>query len=164
MVFVDGTNLLYRLQTEKLKLNVPLSTILARHLGSRDVLRICLYTVPTHLKEGVAIHGDTLTNGVKVIFGDEVPRVGKEPKEKCVDALLVADLVYHAAVRNFDYALVVSTDTDFRYAIKRVEDFGCRTGAMSVCAPLPDRLREVCDDHYIVPREHLLEMKWAIEV
>jgi uncharacterized LabA/DUF88 family protein len=59
--------------------------------------------------------------------------------------MLVADLVYHAAVRNIDYAVLVSADTDFVRAIKRVEDFGCRTAVVGVCAEVPTRLKEATD-------------------
>jgi len=66
-------------------------------------------------------------------------------KEKAVDTSLVADLVYHAAVRNLDHALVVTADQDFSRAISRVEDFGCTT---TLCCPsdsIPTHLARVAD-------------------
>lgn len=76
--------------------------------------------------------------------------------------MLVADLVYHAAVKNYDYALVVSTDTDFVKALHRVEDFGCRTGVLGVCSDVPDRLRNVCDETKTLTKDVMLTNSWAV--
>jgi uncharacterized LabA/DUF88 family protein len=165
MIFIDGTNLFYRLRTEKLKLVKPLREILPSYTRSHQPQRILLYTVRQHLEDAVRIHGSEMIHpGVRIVEGDGILLSDGNVKEKGVDALLVADLVYHAAVRNLDYALLVSTDTDFRHAIRRVEDFGCRTGVMSVCAPIPDRLREACDDPITLSKHDMLNLHLAVEL
>lgn len=121
MVFVDGTNLFYRL--ESLKLIVPsFIALLKLCTGRRDLLRAYLYTIREHYEaKGVAIHGTDAFNQIRLVFGEGVPTNDGNVREKGVDALLVSDLIYHAAHKNIDYALVVSVDADFSRAIQRVE-------------------------------------------
>ena len=80
-----------------------------------------------------------------------------------LQAAIVADVVYHAAVKNYDYALVVSTDTDFVQAIKRVEDFGCRTGVLGVCSNIPPRLKEACDEANVLTEDQMIRNNWAVK-
>lgn len=155
MVFIDGTNLFHRLQGAKLRLNRSLPEVVSGYLGGRQIVRIYLYTIAEHLERASSVHGTLLTKGVRVVLGDGIPTGDGNTKEKGVDALLVADLVYHAAVKNYDYALLVSADTDFVHALHRVEDFGCRTGVLSLCAPVPPRLREVSDEAESVSADRL---------
>jgi uncharacterized LabA/DUF88 family protein len=122
-----------------------------------------LYTIEHHLTQAKQFHKDTITEGIRVVLGEGVPLKDGNVREKGVDALLVADLVYHAAVKNYDYALVVSTDTDFVQAIKRVEDFGCRTGVLGVCSNIPPRLKEVCDEANVLTEEQMLMRGWAVK-
>ena len=162
MVFIDGTNLFYRLASAKLKL-LSLSQVLKNFIGSRQIVRVYLYTSEPHYKKAVGIHGDSIVNGVRVVFGEAIPAPGGNFKEKGVDALLVADLVYHAAAKNCEYALVVSTDQDFAHALERVEDFGCRTAVLSFCSELPALLQQAADDVFIAERSDLLQWGWAEE-
>lgn len=161
MIFIDGTNLFYRLQDFKLRLAKNLADILSEYTNKRQVVRVYLYTIEEHFKKHKAIHGDCISTGIRVVYGEGVPTKDGNFKEKGVDALLVADLVYHAAVKNFDYALVVTTDTDFVQALRRVEDFGCRTGVLSICANLPDRLRGACDEPGVLEEKTMLANGWA---
>ncbi len=131
MVFIDGTNLFYRLNDVRLNLTESLAGIVTYYCEWRQIVRIYLYTVEQHLARAKQFHGKLITDDLRVVFGDGVPTKDGNIREKGVDALLVADLVYHAAVRNCNYALIVSADTDFVHAIRRVEDFGCRTGLLS---------------------------------
>jgi len=148
MFFIDGTNLFIRLRAAKLK--VPslaklFQLVADRHFGGREVVRMYLYTIESQKQTAVAWHGPEFLSGVRVVLGDGIPSSGGNVKEKGVDALLVADLIYHAAQKNCDFAVVVSIDTDFRFAIQRVEDFGCRTAVVSIASPIPDRLVGACD-------------------
>jgi uncharacterized LabA/DUF88 family protein len=161
MVFVDGTNLFHRLEGSKLALKQRLATILNNFINGRQVIRIYLYTIEAHLEKAKNIHGDHITDKIRIVYGEGVPTRDGNIKEKGVDALLVADLVYHAAMKNYDYALVVSTDTDFVQALRRVEDFGCRTSVLAFCSAVPDRLRDVCDDSQSISEELMISNKWA---
>jgi uncharacterized LabA/DUF88 family protein len=162
MLFIDGTNLFYRIESKGLV--VPqLSLIFDRFpiLGGRQLARIYLYTIQEHLDRAVQRHGDLFLSQIRVVLGHGVPTKDGNVKEKGVDALLVADLVYHAASRNVDYTVLVSTDTDFIHAIRRVEDFGCRTAVVGICADVPARLREHCDAHLMITAEQLEEARLA---
>ena len=106
MVFIDGTNLFHRLEAVKLSLTSPLPQMVSRFLGGRQVVRIYLYTlhsISSLLKVSTAAFLRTvyeLCSGMVFLSRMAIS------KKKGVDALLVADLVYDAAVKNCDYALV----------------------------------------------------------
>lgn len=108
------------------------------------------------------MHGDNWTQGLRVVLGEAVPQQDGNVKEKMVDALLVADLVYHAASKNYEYALLVSADTDFLRALTRVEDFGCRTGVLAICCELPQRLRDACDNWIILDADEMIRHGYSV--
>ena len=162
MVFIDGTNLFHRLASAKLKLS-SLGKLLRQFSQGRQIVRVYMYTTQPHYDEAKRIHGSVVVDALRVVFGDTVPSGGGNVKEKGVDALLVADLIYHAAAKNYDYAILVSTDQDFARALKRVEDFGCRTGVISICAQAPALLRESCDDLFEVNEKDMLSNGWAVQ-
>jgi uncharacterized LabA/DUF88 family protein len=161
MVFVDGTNLFNRLESAKLRLTINLVELTKLYLADRQLVRTYLYTVDQNLNKAKSVHGELVTKGVRVVLGDGIPTSDGNIKEKGVDALLVADLVYHAAVKNFDFALVVTLDTDFVHAIKRASDFGCRIGVLAICAQIPERLRTVADETIELSIEDMIRSDWA---
>jgi uncharacterized LabA/DUF88 family protein len=165
MIFIDGTNLFYRLEGAHLVVEQLAGVInsVSFAIGGRQISRIYLYTIKEHVDRALVRHGPKFFEGVRVVLGDSIPTAGGNVKEKAVDALLVADLIYHAASRNYDYAVLISTDTDFVHAIRRVEDFGCRTCVIAVCAEVPDRLARQSDQHFNVSREQLINTKIARE-
>jgi len=157
MIFIDGTNLFYRLQAAQLV--VPqfsgLFNTFSFVTGGRNLKRIYLYSTQPHVDAAKLRHGEKFLEGIRLVLGDSVPTSGPTPKEKGVDALLVADLVYHAASRNCDYAVLVSADTDFAHAVKRVEDFGCRTAVVGVCCEVPDRLKQSTDQTFLITADNI---------
>jgi uncharacterized LabA/DUF88 family protein len=161
MVFVDGTNLFYRLNAGRLKVG-DLKRIFERYLRRRQISRIYLYTVEQHLATAKAFHGEGFLDGIRVVLGEGIETADRNIKEKGVDALLVADLIYHAATRNCEYALVVTVDTDFVYTLRRAEDFGCGTGVLAICAEVPQRLRTACDEYFEVTADEMLKNGWAV--
>jgi uncharacterized LabA/DUF88 family protein len=163
MVFVDGTNFLNRLREANLRSHTIRALAEAAVLG-RELARIYFYTTSEKLERAKEIHGTTFTDGCRVVLGDSVPLGNGKFREKGVDALLVADLVYHAAQKNCTYAVVVSNDSDFAHAIKRVEDFGCNTGVVAIGVPAPERLQQACDDYHFVAAASMVEYQWASEV
>jgi uncharacterized LabA/DUF88 family protein len=165
MIFVDGTNLFYRLEAANLVIE-DLAAIFysfAFVSGGRQISRTYLYTIQEHLDRAFERHGANLTNKVRVVRGHGIRTRHGNVKEKAVDALLVADLIYHAASRNYDYAVLVSVDTDFVHAIRRVEDFGFRTSVIGICSEVPDRLIASSDDHFVISRDNLINAKLAKE-
>ena len=160
MVFIDGSNVL--LNARKYKLTIPnffkLGAAAARN---RQLTRVYFYTSKEKLEEAKLAHGNDCLAGCRVVLGDSVELQNGSFREKGVDALLVADLVYHAASKNFQYAVVISNDSDFGVALKRVEDFGCRTGLVSVMEKTPQRLIEACDDFMFWDTDHLQRMQLA---
>lgn len=160
MVFIDGTNLFHRLDALKL---VPTTFWgLTKHVaGGRDIVRIYLYTSKPPYDKAVAKYGEGPFDKIRVILGDAVATGDGNFKEKGVDALLVADLIYHAASKNCDFAILVSVDQDFAQALKRVEDFGCRTAVVSIAATTPDLLRQASDEVHEIDETALVKNNWA---
>jgi uncharacterized LabA/DUF88 family protein len=157
IIFVDGTSVFYRFEEMKLCVS-SFHDLFTRLLGGRSnprIMRICWYTIQEKYDRLVKIHGENCLDKVRVIFGSGVPSRGSEPKEKGVDALLVADLVYHAAAKNMDYAQLVAIDLDFVFAIRRVEDFGCRSAVIALGQQPPIELQRGCDHYRFVERDYL---------
>jgi uncharacterized LabA/DUF88 family protein len=164
MVFVDGTNLFHRLRSEKLHLRLGVQHLITKSLYDHrpGPFRIYCYTTQPEIERAHKEHGDNLLKNTRVVLGDSV-NTKKGPVEKGVDALLVADLIYHAATKNLDMALLVSVDTDFAHAIRRVEDFGARTKVAGYCVPaIPDRLVKAADYSYVVSADELIEARIAV--
>jgi len=161
MIFIDGTNLFCRLVDHKIILNTSLANIVSQFVDGRQIIRMYLYTNGYKLDEAKKVHGNYITDGIRIVFGEGIPLKDGNIREKGVDALLVADLVYHAAVKNYDYALLVSTDTDFVHALRRVEDFGCTTGVLGLCSELPERLSNAADQSKILTKEDLINNNWV---
>lgn len=165
MIFVDGTNLFHRLAAPKLRLKGGLSRFLAYQArgsaGTANIIRKYLYTSEPHLTKATEVHGIDAFDGIRVINGLAIPTKDGNFREKGVDALLVADLIYHAAAKNLTFAVIVSVDQDFAYAIKRVEDFGCRTSVLGVCAEVPEQLRTACDGFREVSGDQMIAGGYA---
>ena len=162
MAFVDGTNLFYRLRAEKLTV-ASLERVLSHLCLPRELVRAYVYTSQPHLDQALAIHGEPFLAGCRVVLGDAIPTGDGNFREKGVDALLVADLIYHTASRNCDVAFVLTHDTDFCYALRRAEDFGCRTAVVAVGVHAPERLRKSCDRYVLLTRQELVEHEYAKE-
>lgn len=153
-IFVDGTNLIMRLRATGIRVR-KLSEILNiyANMPHSNLKRIYFYTIPYHYQRAVEFHGAEFFDGIRIIYGTQLPEKDGNHREKGVDALLVADLIYHSASRNIDWAVLVSTDTDFEYAIKRVEDFGCQTALLSFGVEAPDKLKNSVDEYRFISSE-----------
>ena len=162
MVFIDGTNFLNRLREKNLRSGSVQSLAESVVLG-RELARTYFYTTAEKLEKAREVHGPQFPDGCRIVLGDSVPLANGKFREKGVDALLVADLVYHAAQKNCSYAVVVSNDSDFAHAIKRVEDFGCNTGVLAIVTPAVERVQGSCDDYHFVSAEAMVKHSWATE-
>lgn len=163
MVFVDGTNLIYRLAAAKVRLK-RFSELVRDACGGRQLVRAYLYTSQPHHDRALAVHGPDVFDDLRIVLGDAVPTGDGNFREKGVDALLVADLVYHAAVKNYDYAVVFTADTDFARGLKRVEDFGCRTAIVSLSAEPPALLVQCADEVTEMSAADLIEANYAEKI
>ena len=145
MVFIDGTNVLLTARDHNLL--IPNFYALGqRAVAPRQLIRVYVYSIEEQINTAKALHGSACFEKCRVVLGDSIQTPKGGVREKGVDALLVADLVFHAAMKNFDYGVVISKDSDFAVALKRVEDFGCRTGLVSLADRPPQRLIDACDD------------------
>lgn len=160
MVFIDGSNVFPDFSDAKIKIP-SFYKLAAMMIGSRQLTRVYIYTSQEKVVAAKQLHGKDCFASCRVVLGDSVPLVNGSYREKGVDALLVADLVYHAAMKNFQYAIVISNDSDFAVALKRVEDFGCRTGLVSLIKKAPQRLIDACDDFQFFTGDKLLDRNIA---
>jgi len=163
MVFVDGTNFLNRLRDGRMSCSSLLKLTSAVIIG-RQMARTYFYSTAEKLEKAKQIHGPAFLDRCRVVLGDTVSAGDGSIKEKGVDALLVADLVYHAAQKNCSYAVVISNDSDFAHALKRVEDFGCNTGVVAIGTPAVDRLKNACDNYRFVSFDEMKQQSWAIPI
>jgi uncharacterized LabA/DUF88 family protein len=122
---------------------------------------VYLYTSVEKLERAKTVHGERAFEKCRIVLGDSISTQSGAVREKGVDALLVADLVYHAASKNCQYAVVYSNDSDFIFAIRRVEDFGCKTSIIAVVSEAPERLSSACDEDVFLSKEFLLSSGWA---
>jgi uncharacterized LabA/DUF88 family protein len=160
MVFVDGSNLFPRLREAKLRVR-SFHDISKTACRGRNLHRVYLYTCQEKLDKAIEEHGEESFKGCRIVLGESVKLENGGHREKGVDALLVADLVYHAASRNCQFAAVLSNDLDFSVALKRVEDFGCRTGVLSLIHKAPDKLIKSCDDYFYLTAAELVSGNFA---
>lgn len=162
MVFIDGSNVFPNFREYGLKVS-SFANLGAMSIGSRQLTRTYLYTTREKLDAAKQFHGQECFEGCRIVLGDSVPLADGIIREKGVDALLVADLIYHAAMKNFNYAIVISNDSDFAVALKRVEDFGCRTGLVSVLKKASQRLIDACDDFTFLTDIQLLKKEIVVK-
>ena len=160
MAFIDGSNLFPRLREAKLKVS-SFNNIARQACRGRNLHRVYLYTCKEKLDKAIEEHGNEAFNECRIILGESVKLANGGHREKGVDALLVADLVYHAASRNCQFAVVLSNDLDFSVALKRVEDFGCRTGVLSLIDKAPEKLIRSCDDYVYLSAEQMITSNLA---
>lgn len=59
--------------------------------------------------------------GRRLLKKDRDPHDSWEPKEKCVDISVASNLVYHAALDDYDQAVVITGDKDFIPALNKVK-------------------------------------------
>jgi NYN domain len=154
--FVDGTNLIAELRNSRLTLP-SIFRLVSGSVSQMLVLRVYVYTTEEKADKAKTDFGAEFFAGCRLVYGDSVPTPKGEPREKGVDAQLVADLVYHAASRNADHMILVANDSDFRFAIKRVEDFGCTSEILWVIKEPNQRLRESADGATTRDREFLIK-------
>jgi uncharacterized LabA/DUF88 family protein len=158
-VFIDGSNLFNKLREANIQL-LNLYAIIKQVVSPRELVRAYLYTIEDKLQKALALHGPDFCKDIRVVHGISI-QTPKGVREKAVDAMLVADLVYHAAQKNCDFALVVAHDQDYVRALQRVEDFGCRTGVLALCEPAPQLLQEACDKYIFRDIQSLIQSNMA---
>ncbi|MEM7064092.1 MAG: NYN domain-containing protein [Cyanobacteria bacterium P01_B01_bin.77] len=156
MVFIDGTNFRYCINGAEIKIIKPIHWIGEMFLEGRQLIRTFFYTCEPHLAWFENEHEQDILQTSKVVLGFAIPTGGGNYSEKGVDVHLVSDMVYHAAMKNYDYALIVTTDQEFVPVIERVQDLGCQTGVLSLFRPVPRELQNMCDEAFSLSKEQLL--------
>ena len=156
MVFIDGTNFRYCFNGSEIKIIKPIHWIGEIFLEGRQLLRTFFYTCEPHLALLESEHSQDILQTSKVILGYAIPIGDGNYSEKGVDVNLVSDMVYHAAMKNYDYALIVTSDQEFVPVIERVQDLGCQAGVLSLFCPVPRELENVCYESFSLSKEHLI--------
>ncbi|EKV02337.1 hypothetical protein Lepto7375DRAFT_4561 [Leptolyngbya sp. PCC 7375] len=164
MVFIDGTNFRYCLNGSEIKIIKPVHWFGEIFLEGRQLVRTFFYTCEPHLASLESEHGEDILQTSKVVLGYAIPIGGGNYSEKGVDVHLVSDMVYHAAMKNYDYALIVTSDQEFVPVIERVQDLGCQAGVLSLFRPVPRELQNVCDEAFSLSKEQLISNNIGIEM
>ncbi len=156
MVFIDGTNFRYCINGADIKIIKPIHWIGELFLEGRQLVRTYFYTCEPHLAWLENEHEQDIFQTAKIVLGYAIPTGNGNYSEKGVDVHLVADMVYHAAMKNYDYALIVTTDQEFVPVLERVQDLGCQIGVLSLFRPVPRELQNVCDEAFSLSKDQLL--------
>lgn len=156
MMFVDGTNFRYCLNGSAVKIIKPIHWIGEIFLEGRQLLRTFFYTCEPHLASLESEHGQDILKTSKIVLGYAIPIGDGNYSEKGVDVNLASDVVYHAAMGNYDYALIVTSDQEFVPVIERIQDLGCQAGVLSLFRPVPRELKNVCDEAFFLSKEQLI--------
>jgi uncharacterized LabA/DUF88 family protein len=143
--FIDGTNLFKAIRDANLKLPQLRRLLTDTRDSSHKLIRIYVYTTIEKAKRELNEHGPDVFEGCRLVYGVTVTGGSGNVREKGVDAQLTADMVYHAASRNAAHIVLISNDSDFQFALRRTEDFGCTTEVISVIAETCDALKLACD-------------------
>ena len=69
----------------------------------------------------------------------------KDPHEKNVDTQISTDMITHAALGEYDTAILVSNDGDFTSALENAKKLGKRTEALFFRGYIAGSLRQNCD-------------------
>ena len=125
-------------------------------LEGRQLVRTFFYTCEPHLASIENEHAPDILTTSKVVLDYAIPMGNGNYSAKGVDIHLVADMVYHAAMKSYDYGLIVTTDPEFIPVIERVQDLGCQAAVLSLFRPVPNELANVCDEAFSLGKEQLL--------
>ncbi|MGD1948057.1 MAG: NYN domain-containing protein [Leptolyngbyaceae cyanobacterium] len=156
MMFVDGTNFQYCFNGSDIKLIKPIHWIGEIFLEGRQLVRTFFYTCEPHLELIESEHEHDILQTSKVVLGYAIPIGDGNYSDKGVDVHLVSDMIYHAAMKNYDYALIVTSDQEFVPVIERVQDLGCQVAVLSLFRPVSRELETVCDEAFSISREQLI--------
>lgn len=96
MVFIDETNFLGRMHDARLAVR-SLWEIAQNVCSGFQLMRAYVCTIESRADKAKKRHGDKVFDRCRLVFGPEVATGNGKTREKGVDALLVADLIYHAA-------------------------------------------------------------------
>ena len=120
--------------------------------GERQLQRIYYYTAPIDQTRQPALyraqqqflqHLQRISQ-LELRLGRLVyPGADRPPHEKGVDVKLATDMVLHCVRHDFDTAVLVSADTDFRDVLEIVRDFGLQAEVALVDPRGSTALREV---------------------
>jgi hypothetical protein len=124
----------------KLRLEKPgLLRLVNGVVGQRHNVRSYCYTTEPEITKASTEHEAGFDDEVRVVYGEAVRKADGNYKEKGVDALLVADLIYYAAVKNIEFAqrrhrLCTRSLTGRRFWLSHGGGWGLRR-----CAQTPSR-------------------------
>ena len=152
MVFIDGTWLWHNMMSQKEKLDLKklpkvIISRLSEELGYPldlkgiifcaslpDNVSACDYKVVSKRDNFFSMlekKCDYTLEIFKINFrGHRVRKADRnkadswEPAEKCVDIAVASNILYHAALDNYDHAIVITGDRDFSPAFNKAIDLG----------------------------------------
>ena len=130
-VFIDGTNARCRLEECKWPEDVDILYLAQKLAGPRNLVGTYYYTSnPNREHLGEALYASrrhylalVQRSGVNVKRGYMANRDGHW-QEKMVDVLIASDMLYFAARKTYDVAILVTADNDLVPAIQRAKNLG----------------------------------------
>ncbi len=129
-IFFDGSNLYHG--GKRAGLRVDVQKLAKKLLDGRELIRNYYYaaTVPqemnpeVHENQARFLASFDYADYFEVKLGRIEPRPKGRWEEKGVDAQLATDMVFFAARDQYDVAILVSGDGDFKHTVQAVKDLG----------------------------------------
>ena len=151
-VYIDGSNLYHLLRDRVGRTDLDFLAFARKLAGARQLQLIYYYTAPIDQSRQPGLYRGQQQflrhlqriSQLELRLGRLVyPGGNNPPHEKGVDVKLATDIVLHGVRRNFDTAVLVSADTDFRDALEIVRDFGLQAEVALMDPRGSTALREV---------------------
>ena len=167
MIFIDGSNLYYSLQTHCARIDLDYGKFIGKLAGGRRLVRAYYYGARVdQSRQQQAFQSQQQF----LDYLGRVPRLEMRmgrlvyrnwpdaaPVEKGVDIKIATDMLLHAARNTYDVAILVSGDTDFMDMVQGVKDLGKNVEVALFGGGGSRVLREVADEVITVDRSFLAD-------
>jgi len=163
-VFIDGSNLYHSLEENCGRADLDFNAFVHKLLDGRSLFRTYYYNVLQDAEKGQAAQDQqkflsSLYNipNFEVRLGTSKYR-GDVLVEKGVDIMLATDLLQFGWRGLYDFAILVSGDGDFKYAVQVTKDIGKHVEVAAFPANLSYDLAQVADDRHVLTQDYFKDL------
>ena len=166
-IFIDGSNLYHALKNNFHRTDLYFSGFVSKLCNSRPLFRAYYYNIlqdpnkwpEAHKEQQEFLEVLHKTPFLEMRLGTTKVAQGV-PIEKGIDVMLATDLLCFAWNNSYDIAIVVSGDSDFRYAIQAVKNMGKHVEVAYFENAVSKDLLEIVDNWQLMDRIFFTNL-WA---
>jgi len=166
-IFIDGSNLYHALKNNFRRSDLYYSGFMSKLCNARPLFRAYYYNIlqdpnkwpEAHKEQQEFLEVLHKTPYLELRLGT-TKVAGGVPIEKGIDVMLATDLLYFAWNNSYDTAIVVSGDSDFRYAIQAVKNLGKHVEIAYFENAVSKDLLEIVDNWQLMDRNFFNNL-WA---